>query len=111
MAADDVQEPAPEARVPSRLELVRDVTLYTLARLLLVLAVAGLLMLARVPLLVALAVGVVLGLPLSLLLFRGLRVRVATGLAAAGARRRAEREKLRAQLRGEQPRDEGPGAQ
>jgi hypothetical protein len=41
-------------------------------------------------------------LPLSMVLLRSLRLRVAAGLAAAGARRRAERDRLRNQLRGDQ---------
>jgi hypothetical protein len=81
------------------------VTLYVLARLGMVAAVMALLMLLNVPLLVALAVGVVVALPLSLFVFRGLRARVAEGLNARGEVRRAERERLRAQLRGESPTD------
>ncbi|WP_245822757.1 DUF4229 domain-containing protein [Lentzea waywayandensis] len=84
--------------------LARDVTLYVLARLGLVVVVMGALMLFKVPLLPALAVGVVVALPASLFIFKGLRQRVATGLDAHQAARRAEREKLRSELRG----DEGP---
>jgi hypothetical protein len=79
----------------------RDLTLYVLARSGLVAVVTALLVLVNVPLLVALAVGVVVALPLSLFLFRGLRARVAIGLNERGARRRAQREELRAQLRGD----------
>lgn len=79
-------------------------TLYVLARLGLVVVVMGALMLFKVPLLPALAVGVVVALPASLFLFKGLRSRVATGLNARQAARRAERDKLRSELRG----DEGP---
>lgn len=84
--------------------LARDVTLYVLARLGLVAVVAGALMLFKVPLLPALAVGVVVALPASLFLFKGLRQRVAAGLNERQAVRQAERAKLRAELRG----DEGP---
>lgn len=84
--------------------LARDVTLYVLARLGLVAVVTGALMLFKVPLLPALAVGVVVALPASLFLFKGLRQRVAVGLNERQAVRRAERDKLRAELRG----DEGP---
>jgi hypothetical protein len=84
--------------------LARDVTLYVLARLGLVAVVSGALMLFTVPLLPALAVGVVVALPASLFLFKGLRERVAAGLNARQAMRQAERDKLRAELRG----DEGP---
>jgi len=80
------------------------VTFYVLARLGLVAVVAGALMLVKVPLLPALAVGVVVALPASLFLFKGLRQRVAVGLNERQAVRQAERDKLRAELRG----DEGP---
>ena len=86
--------------------LGRDLVLYTLARLGLVAAVGGLLLLFDVPLLVSLAVAIVAGFPLGLLLFRGLNQRVTAGLAARGATRHAERERLRAQLRGQEPADE-----
>ena len=79
-------------------------TFYVLARLGLVAVVAGALMLVKVPLLPALAVGVVVALPASLFLFKGLRQRVAVGLNERQAVRQAERDKLRAELRG----DEGP---
>lgn len=79
-------------------------TLYVLARLGLVAVVTGVLMLVNVPLLPALAVGVVVALPASLFLFKGLRQRVAVGLNERQAVRQAERDKLRAELRG----DEGP---
>ncbi len=79
-------------------------TLYVLARLGLVAVVAGVLMFFNVPLLPALAVGVVVALPASLFLFKGLRQRVAVGLNERQAVRQAERDKLRAELRG----DEGP---
>ncbi|MCG8925705.1 DUF4229 domain-containing protein [Lentzea sp. CC55] len=87
--------------------LARDVTLYVLARLGLVAAVTGALLLFKVPLLPALAVGVVVALPASLFLFKGLRQRVAAGLNEHQAARRAERDKLRSELRG----DEGPVTQ
>ncbi|HEX2297292.1 MAG TPA: DUF4229 domain-containing protein, partial [Pseudonocardiaceae bacterium] len=80
--------------------LARDLTLYTAARMGLVAVVASLLVLAGVPLLVAILLSLVLVLPLSLVLFRPLRTRVAAGLQEAGERRRAERDRLRAQLRG-----------
>jgi Protein of unknown function (DUF4229) len=85
--------------------LTRDLTLYTLARIGLVAVVAVLLTLFNVPLLVAVAVGVVAGLPLGILLFRPLNRRVTEGLAARGAEREEHRARLRAQLRGEDPPD------
>ncbi|WP_344873511.1 DUF4229 domain-containing protein [Allokutzneria multivorans] len=85
----------------SKAELTRDIALYTVARFGTVAAVAALLVLVNVPLLVALLVALVVALPASLVIFKGLRVRVATGLAEAGERRRAERAAFRAELRGE----------
>ena len=81
--------------------LARDLTLYTLGRLALVGAVTVVLVLFDVPLLVALAVAVVVGFPLGLLVFRGLNQRVTTGLAERGAQRSATRDRLRAELRGD----------
>jgi hypothetical protein len=81
--------------------LVGTLVAYTLARLGIVVAVAGLLVLAGVPLLLALLIGVVAALPLSMLLLRGLRKRVDAGVAAVQERRTAQREVLRARLRGD----------
>ena len=78
---------------------------YTLARLCLVAAVAGLLVLAGVPLLLAVLIGVIAALPLSMLLLRGLRRQVDAGLTAVRERRAAQREVLRARLRGDDPPD------
>lgn len=80
--------------------LVRDVVLYSAARLVMVGVLAVGLVLFGVPLLVAVLLALVVALPLSFVLLAPLRVRVATGLAASGARRRAERARLRDQLRG-----------
>ncbi len=88
---------------PRHPALARDVALYSAARLALVAVIALLLLLAGVPLLVALLLAVVVALPLSVLLLGSLRARVNAGLAVAGERRRAERERLRRQLRGEKP--------
>jgi hypothetical protein len=87
---------------PTGTALARDVALYSAARLALVAVLALLLVLAGVPLLVSILLALVVALPLSMVLLRSLRVRVSAGLAAAGARRRAERDRLRSQLRGEQ---------
>jgi Flp pilus assembly protein TadB len=94
----DTSEAAPPA-VSSGLG--RDLALYTLARLALVVVVAVVLVLAGVPLLISVGVGVIAGLPLSMLLLRGLHNRVSAGLAARSAARRAQRARLRAELRGE----------
>ncbi|MFI9382757.1 MULTISPECIES: DUF4229 domain-containing protein [unclassified Kutzneria] len=75
----------------------RDIALYTGARIGLLAVIAFLLTLAHVPLLIAIAVGLVLAWPLSLVLLRGLNARI----AAALTERRAERLKMRAELRGE----------
>ena len=75
---------------------------YTLARLCLVAVVAGLLVLAGVPLVLAVLIGLVAALPLSMLLLRGLRKRMDAGLAVVRERRSAQREVLRARLRGDE---------
>jgi hypothetical protein len=75
----------------------RDIAVYTAARIGLLAVIAFLLTLAHVPLLIAVAVGLVLAWPLSMVLLRGLNTRI----AAALTERRAERLRMRAQLRGE----------
>ena len=85
--------------------LGRDLTLYTLGRLVLIAVVTVVLVLFEVPLLVALAVAVVVGFPLGLLVFRGLNTRVTAALAERGKDRMSARERLRAELRGDQPQD------
>ena len=86
--------------------LVGTLVAYTLARLAIVVAVAGLLVLAGVPLLLALLIGVVAALPLSMLLLRGLRKRMDAGVAAVQERRTVQRDVLRARLRGDEVHDE-----
>lgn len=83
-------------------DLWRYLLLYTLARLALIAVITVALALVDVPLLVALAVGIIVAFPLSLVLFRGLRNKTTVALAARNSRRDAERERLRAELRGEQ---------
>lgn len=95
-------EPQIPPTPPTGSVLVRDIVLYSAARLAVVAVLAVLLVLARVPLLVAVLLALVVALPLSMVLLRSLRIRVNVGMAAAGARRRAERGRLRNQLRGEQ---------
>ena len=82
--------------------LVGPLVAYTLARLCLVGAVTGLLVLAGVPLVLAVLIGVVAALPLSMLLLRGLRKRMDAGLTVVRERRSAQREVLRARLRGDE---------
>jgi hypothetical protein len=86
---------------PTGSALVRDVVLYTAARLAIVAITALLLVLAGVPLLVSVLLALVVAVPLSMLLLGALRARVNAGLAAQTARRRAERDRLRRQLRGD----------
>ena len=57
--------------------------------------------------LIAIAVGVVIGLPLSMVVLRGWHEKVSAGLAARGMVRRAAREELRAELRGDRAADGG----
>ncbi len=73
---------------------------YTLARLALLALIAGVLVLAKVPPIVAVLVAIVVALPLSLVAFRGLRTRLESAVAEVAARRGAQREALRSQLRG-----------
>ena len=95
--SDSVDTPLPV--VPPHVG--RDLAVYVLARFVLVAAVAVVLTLINVPLLISIMVGLILGLPVSMLLFRGWHDRVAAGLAARGMVRRAARDRLRAELRGE----------
>ena len=90
--------------------LVGPLVAYTLARLCLVGAVTGLLVLAGVPLVLAVLIGLVAALPLSMLLLRGLRKRMDAGLAVVREQRSAQREVLRARLRGDSPGESGDGA-
>ncbi len=74
---------------------------YGAARAALVAVIAAVLTWVGVPLLVAILIGLVVALPLSLLLFSSLRKDLDNALAVSGARRREQKERLRAQLRGE----------
>ncbi len=90
--------------------LVTTVLLYLAARAGLVAVVAGLLVIAGVPVLVAVLIGLIVALPLSMVLFKGLRGRLDLAIATAGARRSEQRDALRARLRGdEDSRSEEPG--
>ena len=75
--------------------------LYALARLGLVAITAGVLAALGVPLVIAVLAGLLVAMPLSMVLFRGLRARLDAALAVSLSRRRAERSALRARLRGE----------
>lgn len=104
---DGPVEPTPAELSVAKRRLARDVALFSGARLLLVVVIAGVLvgvstaLGAPVPLVVALLVALVAQLPLSLLLFNGLRKRVNAGIVVVDARRRAEKERLHARLSGE----------
>jgi hypothetical protein len=81
--------------------LVVAVLAYVGARLLVVAIIGGVLTLVGLPLLLSLLIAVIVALPLSLVLFRGLRARLAREADAATAERRERRERLRAELRGD----------
>ncbi len=89
--------------------LVRNVFVYTAARLLLVaVLVAVILGIAKlvgvdIPLIVALAVAVIIQLPLAHLVLAGLRNKLTANMEVVGAERREDKAQLRAQLRGEDP--------
>jgi hypothetical protein len=96
-------------------QVVVDVLVYSFARLLLVVVltaaiygVARLLGVTQFPVIVAVLFAFIIGMPLGIWLFTPLRRRATAALAIAGERRRREREKLQARLRGETVRDEAP---
>jgi hypothetical protein len=74
---------------------------YTLGRLGLFLAVLGALLPVPMNLFLKLMVAVLVSAGLAFFLLRGWRDEMAAGLASAAARRRAEKERLRAALAGE----------
>ncbi len=95
--------------------LVADVLLYTAARLLLAVALTGviygvarLLGVTQFPLVVAALFALIIAMPLGIWVFGPLRRRATAALAIAGERRRRERERLQARLSGEAMPDEGP---
>jgi len=89
--------------------LVRDVVVYTLARLCLVAALTAAIFFVaqvigvQVPLVVAILFAIVIALPLGIWLLAPLRRRATAGIAEADERRRRDREQLEARLRGEKP--------
>jgi hypothetical protein len=90
--------------------LAATVGLYAAARLALVALVAVPLLMAGVPFVIAVLVALIVALPLSMVLFRGLRARLDGALTVARERRGREREALRARLRGDVPSDDEPRA-
>ena len=90
--------------------LVLDLLAYVLARLLLVVVLtavifggAHLIGVQQVPLIVALLFALVIALPVGIWAFAPLRRRANASIAALDERRRTDRERLQARLRGEEP--------
>jgi len=97
--------PAPdsaELRRPSPGQTLGAMWLYTVLRFGLFLALWGLLWLARVPGLLAATIALVLSIPLSYILLRKQRARLAANLEARVTARQAHRHDLDSQLAGEQ---------
>ncbi len=91
--------------------MLRDVLIYTAARLLLVVAltaaiyfIAGLFHI-EVPLVIAMLFAIILALPLGIVLLKPLRQRATAGIAEVDERRRRDRDQLEARLRGEDASD------
>ena len=92
--------------------MMRDVLLYTLARLLLVVALTAVIFYAarlfgitEFPLVIAMLFALILALPLGIVLLKPLRVRATAGIAAVDERRRRDRDQLQSRLRGEESTD------
>jgi hypothetical protein len=94
---------------------IASVFLYVIARLTLVAAVAAVIYgigralgVHEFPIVVALLFALVIAMPLGMWLFAPLRRRATAGLEQVTARRRHDREQLRARLRGEEPPADSP---
>ncbi|MGU3436495.1 DUF4229 domain-containing protein [Actinomycetes bacterium M1A6_2h] len=91
----------------SKGKLVRDLALYTGARLGLIAAVAAVIFFGamlfgvQIPVLVAMVFALVVAFPLSIVLFKSLRIRVNEDIAAVDEQRRIARADLNSRLRGE----------
>ncbi len=89
--------------------MVRDIVVYTLARLGLVAALTAAtffvaqLIGVQIPLAVALLFAIVIALPLGIWLLAPLRRRATAGIAGVDEQRRRDREQLESRLRGENP--------
>ncbi len=117
------EEPnAPRPGTSPGRRLARNLALYTLARLVLVAILTAVIVAVtavvgvQIPLVVAILFAIVIALPLSLTLFKGLRAKVNSDIAAVDERRRRDKAQLRARLRGEpgatepeKPAARGPG--
>jgi hypothetical protein len=93
--------------------MLRDVVVYTLARLFLVVAltavifyIAQLIGIREFPLVVALLFAIVIAMPLGIWLLAPLRKRATASVASVDQRRRRDREELQARLRGSEGRSE-----
>ena len=89
--------------------MMRDVLLYTVARLLLVVALTAVIFYAahafgitEFPLVIAVLFALILALPLGIWLLKPLRRRATAGIAEVDDRRRRDRDQLQARLRGEE---------
>lgn len=88
--------------------MVRDVAVYTLARLVsvgvltLVIVFVARLFKIEIPIVVAILFALVLAMPLGVWLLGPLRRRATAGIADVDERRRRDREQLQARLRGEE---------
>lgn len=98
-----------EQRSPGT-RLAVDAALYTVARLVLVVALTAVIFyggravgLDTMPLAVAGLFALAIGMPLGMAIFAPLRRRVTASIEVVDGRRRAERDDLRARLRGEKP--------
>ncbi|MCW1957059.1 MAG: DUF4229 domain-containing protein [Mycobacterium sp.] len=87
--------------------MVRDVVIYTLARLALVAVLTAAIFFVaqligvQIPLVVAMLFAIILALPLGIWLLAPLRRRATAGIAVVDERRRQDREQLESRLRGE----------
>lgn len=81
--------------------------MYTVARLGLVVAVTAVIVFGarlvsvEVPLIVAILFALIIGMPVSMVLLKGLRARVNEDISTVDQRRRRDKEQLRARLRGD----------
>ena len=92
--------------------MIRDVVVYTLARLVLVVVltaaiyyIAQLIGIHEFPLVIAVLFAIVIALPLGIWVLAPLRKRATASIAQVDERRRTDREQLRARLRGDTPKD------
>lgn len=90
--------------------MIRDVVVYTLARIVLVVAVTAVIYFAarvigldEFPIVVALLFAIVIALPLGIWMLGPLRKRATASIAVVDERRRRDRDQLQARLRGETP--------